>query len=1552
MPGNNQTRGDGDKSGRTRRTLSFGVGRVLAALLIFLVLVLSAAVILHRSLLRAYAPSILNQLASEFEYFYDMEFTWDGYSITGLNDFTISGVILKDIPSDTGFIELDSMRVRTSLPALAIRGQDPMSAVTSIELINPRILIGREDGRWNTGKLFEPGDGEAFEFPGRLAIIIQNGVVEWRGGEFADGVNIPPLQIAGLQGYFRLGLGGGMGLNLDGTLSGHEIEPTGLSMQGSYDPEIYLMQVNASIDALDLRIASDLANTYEVSGLSGTAGLDISILLGPDAGESGFSLLGKADINDGGASIDTYSLETREINGEIHFSHASVFTSGLSAEVDGAVLNISGHTGDFSSESISANLMVEGTGVRTASIRKIIPGFEPVPLDGSINIRAELTVSGDEVEAVVSADSQSLSYMAYPFTVNNIFAWYADEKLVVNTVDAGIFGGSIMGDGVIDFTLEEPAYEFRVALTDLPSGQFKPFLPAESQDLVPNGTISADAVIAGAGSDMPVIAGVGKASNLTIPAYPSMPGFEVTIPFETYGESVRIAEASIVGDGATVLGEGNFDAGTGFAGTFAVVVDDPEFWGKMLDTELTGTLTAAGDISWSAGEGINFDGETCFSDMVFRAFETRNLSCRVAYSNEIIYINDLSGFINNGAMEGEIAIPVTGGKPGLDSGSFLLSGFNAASIVPDPYARLVSTSMDIAGDLSYLEESGTLVASLKVIDNAAQFGPNAVTTNGEDLLFTITIPLDNFTQTAINLSGSLNFHPVNAPVYQGRILTPYSSRIIRDVTDLLTGEVLQAQDEETIQIPAIDGTFRFDAEVQNLLGQLTGSLNLSCGELITSGINFASVSLAMATVDAVMWNIDLSVDARDLGVFNLDGSIMRSEIPGESTMSLAAVVSDAGLDSIFTTMGVGTPGHSSGTINGSGMIEGTLDHPAIENFSFNIGQAETFGIPLDQGSATFSFDSPMLNVTGLEIDGTSGFRALGAGSMDMTQLSLTNATMVLRIDEFDLGVVSSVIGTDIPIEGTASGVVQLLQDALGPKYRYTASVQGLVFHSLLLGDVHLGAEYRADDPQIKINELELTNVGETLLLTGLIPADFHNSTDDLFDLSLTSDTGYGIPMLSDLVKSGVAWEGGLGPVNVTLRGSIDTPQLNGELNIGLRNIRYGTYTVAESLGGPITAVDSVITADPDTFRINSNGWVLGIDVEAHLLNLVRHVGTVAEASLVMVTDEPIRLAGPGFELFARPGVGENAPMFKARYELLDLKYRMLGEIEVLGGRIDLAGLPEFPARETDPDIPDSPFSFDLNATVLSGVRIQNGNMLNMTVEQANVRMSGNLAYPVLTGSVAAPDGWIDLFGNHFVFVEPLELTLSSMYPPTNPYITATGRTHLREVRSPGANAEELVITARINSRLSNLLDNLVLTSEPPLGQDSIMAALAWEDFYVRTIGNTLVGDSSMSPGFDNINFGGTVLPIATALLSQYIRREAGFADFEVSFDENQNIMVYLEKEVFNNIVMYYSQTFGPDADDEYYFGTRYRWRPRSWVGIEIDSDNAVIPQIEYIIPLD
>jgi hypothetical protein len=297
MPARKQPTVDKDRPSKNRRP-AFRLGRLIGALFLVALLLLSVGVFFHRALLRAYAPKILDTLANEFRAYYDLELTWDGYSIAGLNDFTIAGITITDIPSNTTLLALDSIRVRSSLFAIAIRGKNPMGAVTSVELNHPVLTLGKEEGRWNTGKLLEPSEGEAFQFPGRLGIMVNEGTIDWLGGQIETGYPFPPSRISGLQGIFRLGANGGSGFSFKGMFSSGEIEPASIDITGTYDPETYMMHVNSNVESFDLAVLQSLLEQYEVNAIDGVADADVSLLIGPEAGDTGFSMLGEATLSE------------------------------------------------------------------------------------------------------------------------------------------------------------------------------------------------------------------------------------------------------------------------------------------------------------------------------------------------------------------------------------------------------------------------------------------------------------------------------------------------------------------------------------------------------------------------------------------------------------------------------------------------------------------------------------------------------------------------------------------------------------------------------------------------------------------------------------------------------------------------------------------------------------------------------------------------------------------------------------------------------------------------------------------------------------------------------------------------------------------------------------------------------------------------------------------------------------------------------------------------------------------------------------------------------
>jgi len=1563
MPARRQPTVDKDRPSKNRRP-AFRLGRLIAALFLIALLLLSAGVFFHRALLRAYAPTILETLAEEFEAYYELELTWNGYSIEGLNDFTIAGVTIRDIPTDTPLLTLDSIRVRTSLFAVAIRGKNPMGAVTSVELNHPVITLGKEEGRWNTGKLLEPGEGEAFEFPGRLGILVNDGTIDWLGGEIETGYPFPPSRISGLQGIFRLGANGGMGFSFDGVFSSGEIEPASIDVTGTFDPDTYMMHINSTVQAFDLSSLRSLLEQYEINAIDGMVDAEISILVGPEAGDTGFSVLGQATMSGGAIETEMLDLPVRDASGVIHFSHESVFTSGLSADVDGASVTARGRLADFAAESISADLIVEAEGIQASTMQRLAPEMTGIPVDGSLNGRAEVEISGDEISAFLSANSSGISVMGIQSGIDEVFAWYSDDKLVLNNARINVYGGTIAGGGTVDMSSDELMYDFSLSATGIPVEELTDSLPTETaNNYMPTGILSGDVEISGQGLSTPLMIGVIRTRGMRVPAYPDLPPATAVVPIEISGDEIHIRGMDARLEGATLLCEGTYRIGGGFNGTIAITIEEKNLIKNATGMPVEGEFALAGDIAYSPGESPTFGGEVFLTDGIFGTLNVPNLSARIDAIEGGIVISELSGLMSGGEIHGDLTVPISNGGAARDTGSFVISSFDISQLLPEGQSSLIATSLEMTADVEYIRDTRTLNFDMNVKDDAARLGPNNMSTTDDGIDFRIVIPLQDMVSAHVIASGMLEITPASAPVYRGRILTPYSAQVVREITDLLTGRIIEIYGEASTAIPAVNGIFTVNADFFDLLGNVSGSVNISTGPTQIAGNDLESTMLAFTSGDGITWNLDMDIDAGETGRFELSGNLERAELLSESTLDLSANIIDSGLRKVVGFAGLSELGRTSGTINASGGITGTLREPVIDSFIVTMGESEAFGIPLESASAGFSYSAPMVQLTSLEIAGRDGFRLLGAGAIDISAPSITNASLVMRVDQFDLQVISRAIESEFPLAGIASATVQLAQDALGPKILYDAGIDELGWQTqnenVPMGRLTLQAESRPGEEQIQIRSLRLARNGETMNLSGLVPSSLTDAGAELFDLTLVSETGYN-PTMPEGVIEGVAWEGGLGPVNLAWTGSAIAPNIYGDISVGIRNISYMDSVIVQSIEGTLYAENSVIIASPESVRVTGEGWQLGVDGRINIDNMMKRIHTGMDLSLVQVSEQPVRISGPGFAFAIALGTDDRAPRFVLSYNSLEPSALLSSDFSIMGGQVDIARLPleedndGSTQQQSATEEPEarSNLTFDINVLIGAGIRVQNGNMMNAVFETGELNLAGPLDNIVLAGSINAPTGWIDLFGNHFVLTEPLECIFTTFTPLTDPLVKATAQTHMREVQSPGMYGEELTVTARIDSRLSNMIENLQLTSDPPLNRDQIIAALAYEDVIFRTFGNYVLGDGTPSAGFSDTDLTGMALPFATSYLSRYIRREAGFTDFEISFDRDQNILIYLEKEVFNNVVMFYRQRFGPDTQDEYEWGSRYRWRPRSWVGFEVDNDEDITGLVEYIIPIN
>jgi hypothetical protein len=1189
-----------------------------------------------------------------------------------------------------------------------------------------------------------------------------------------------------------------------------------------------------------------------------------------------------------------------------------------------------------------------------------------LPVSGHISV--DVHVSGDltSQEALIEASGRDIVAWTVPFSLNNILAWYSDRKFTIQSCEVGLFDGSATMDAVVDLSGDLPEYDARMSARNLSCSALRLYFQlAIAPDLVPEGEVSADISLSGRGSEFPSVKGVLETGACRIPKYGLLSPVQITVPIESYSGGLRIAGASAVSDDLAAIGEGVYRFDSGFEGSVILTLSDPALFGSLTGLPITGELVLGGDISSRESGGFFFGGEARLSNGALLAMAAPVVSSKFEYDGSSLKLSDISGILGTAALEGNLDIPLGGASDG-GGGTFSLKGIDLKPMLPEQYAQVVSTAIGVTGEMKHESEAGSkgsLIFDVLITESAGRVGSSTVSTTGDGLSLQLTWPLDGVSPTRMLVSGGLELKPASAPVYQGRALTPYSQTIIRELTDLLSGRETANGQTPEVQIPQVTGGFSIAADLTDIFGNATGTASVSSDGFTVAGWTVSSAALSTESLDGMRWQLSMNVESLDGGSMDLEGEVDRASNPLESTMMLTAAIRDSGLNQVFDLVGLTNLSDFSGSVSGDGEISGTLSEPVIDSFQLNLSESEAFGIPLSQGGISFGYSPPMLSLSQLELEGRDGFMAFGTGAIDLASPSLASASLALRLDKLDLSLlrpVATVSGKPFPFRGIASGTMQLAADALGTKILYSADISDAVWvldkGDMPLGNVSLDAIYRPGKPQIEVKSLTLTRVGESLELSGFVPFNVNAALEnDLLDLTITSETGYTPVLPEGLIATGVSWEGGLGQLHLGVTGPLVKPVFSGDFSLAVTNIKLGELTLVDKIEGTYNVANSMVTASPEDVHASGPGWEVGLDGRVNLLafwplypdrNLASRDPNSVRLVAVPLAPGPVSFSPvPGFVVDAELGEGDSAPGLRWR----DGKPAIAGEMDVLGGRIDIASLPQLPSLE--PDEPPSPLVFDLKAELKGELTMMNGSTFEMRFRSGSLSLTGTGTDPVLVGTIVAPEGWLDISDNHFIITEPLEMTFSSVYR-FDPYVTTVATQTLRNVSIPEFYGEDLTVTARIASRLSVLLEDASYTSQPPLSREEIILALLREDVLLGMVGGSLFGESFGAPGFQDVRFENVLLPLASEYLSRYIRQKAGLTDFELSLDREQRVRVYIESEVVDDLVMYYRQTFSPDSIDSYLFGARYRWRPRSWVGVELDSDENITPQVEYIIPLD
>ncbi|MFH1676249.1 MAG: translocation/assembly module TamB domain-containing protein, partial [bacterium] len=1456
---------------------------LVALVLLFLLIVLSILIIAHRKLLQTYAPSILRQIADESRTLYELDFKWDDASVAGISDYSITGVVVTDIFTGKVLLTCDSIRIRSSLASAYILNKNPLDQITSVELNHPVVILGKEKEKWNTGLLLVHREGKPFHFPGRLGVKFKDGEVRWLGGEFSTGVPMQAFEVTGLEGTFGIEPDGTMSTDLSAILTGEDIVSSPIEIGGIIKPGDYPYRMTVAGDSIDLKLLAPWLGKYHISELAGNARTTMSILIGPDAGKNGYGILGYASISDGTIATDIINLKAENLSGDLNFSHTSLFTSGLSGNIEGANVTVRGRLGDFGD--VRYDLVCDFENLPLKKSIEDMVDLKLPPINGDLNGRLELFGPPEDLDFLLTLRSSDLSVYSVPVTIENFMGLYANNSVTVDYCRARILSGTLTAKA--EMNIDDPIdWRAEINLANLSTRNLKSFVPASLRnDWYPTGNISGQFSVRSDQKYGYKLSGIVNSNDMIFEGHPEISSVSLTVPIEISENKLKIASASVSGNGISAVGEGALDLGSSvsdFEGSITCAIENPVLPSEISGLPISGKFTLSGDVGYARDSGLAFDGEALCLDGRFGAISVPNLTSRIVLDKETLSIRNLSGIVNGGMIESELKIPLSRNATDGNVGRFKIKGLDVGKFLPGEYSSLVKTGIGLSGEISLDENGQNITANLIIADKGAIIGSNALATSGDGIKASIKYPIYGEGESEVHVDGSVRMLKPEETAGIKPYTTPFGKRVIGRVTDLLTGSVRNGSSGSAVNIPPISGQASLVADIYDLTGDPRFDIKISSDELAVDGIELNSLELSLTEGEGNLIACNSTVSTSDGGTLKLSGTIDRANPIAESVLELDTEFNENQIAHILEIAGYPDYKSAKGTISGSGKIKGSFASPAVESFEIILSESELNGVKLSDGKIALDYNPPNLTVEGFSLEGLDGFKAMGAGSMNLASGSFADATVVLRLDDFNIGLLSGFYKGPLPLGGVLSGTAQLARDALGNKVLYNASISDFTLRfgndSLALGSIVLEAGWRPGGKKIELKTIELTRNGEKLDISGYIPASLADGLGaDLLSLTVNSETGYTPDIPPGLLAAGVSWEGGFGPIDLALHGKLSIPLLTGSLALDVRNVRFGDLTIFDSMAGSIDIADSVVSVSPQTFVIQSKGWKLGLDGQADLiefwpLKIVGRKNPPPRIATVQLGEGPVKLVGPGVDVSIRLGTGNDALALVMRNK----KPVIGGTIFVEGGEINIAklGLNRKVAKEPGPDLVD----LDLHLKLGKTLKVSNGDRMEFFFDSGDLAITGPATYPVLTGKLYAEKGWIGhpLSNTQFTLTGPLELAFSNV-TGFDPLVKGEAQTTLKEYQADKTETQT-VITARFNGRLSSLFDEMVLTSEPPMSQDEILRALAMKEVIFTAVAGTIFGDEYGSPGFGNV-----VVPYISSYVSSYIRREANLSDFEFSY---------------------------------------------------------------------
>ena len=1045
--------------------------------------------------------------------------------IRSLHELAIDDIVIYDKQTEE-VLRADRARVTLRLFSLL---SSPATSVDEILLTGVHAHpVQREDGSWNYADLVSD-DAEPSAFVGRIRI--------------ADGT-------------------------VDAVVAGRSYELTDLSGavdvdRGafSYDASAQFMGIPLRVrgektsDVQNVQLAADDADLTPLLSLlpEGTLPEHVQIrALHADRVRAGLRLVDGARTMEGRiegvrADADLYGTQTTLTSAALRFDERALFVAATAtaaeqtARVDGTVR--------LDTDAPYLDLRVRAERFAPAAV------YAESPYTGTVSadVRVTGTMDAPTVDGHVSAEGGTVSDI--DVTRADADVAYADGILSFQNLAAEAFGGNIAGEGTL--SAADLSYAAHLKIEGLPLDHLRTDaqlpLPADL-----SGILSADLGIEGQGTERTGLAVYGSAEVLD-GMYRAVPIERANASFSLRGQDLTIDFLSLNLPHGTDLGvEGTIRGGAAL---------DLRFYGGHVDLSLLNRLD----------DRLSFAGLADISGEVHGNIADPHVDMKVSATHGQLMYQPFDSllFRAEGSLSGigihDFSMERNGREVWLVNGTIGFTG-----------ERRINLQIDTMG--ARMEDVAALVA------------PDQPITGNIDNIIKFTGTLDN-----PHAVGYVHFYRGS---YAGALLSGMDGDYFLDdgVIRLQVFHIYSPMVDMVLNgTISTQGVLNLDAEVRDLNFKRFahkfpypvaghGVFHGQVGGTISYPIFRGDLKADEVTMNGVTLTKVHSLVYYENGIVTLDRTGFHQ---GEKGKVSARLHYDTHSDVLRGTMDVENfdvgallalgnqkEDRVGGSITSHIWVGGTRDNPSL-GVTGEIAAGTVAGYPVTDASLDVSLSNHVLTIdrlTGKQGDGS--FSA--SGTVDFNGMMDVDATA----NDIALGIFTGLAGIDEPVSGTASVTAHVGGTAQSPVADVSLSaknggVRGGTFDAL-------AGEIQVRGSVVRVNQLTvhkyIGGVDYTVSVHGTLPlhaltadADEMLSAAEQIDLTLSLD--HADLSLLPVFSREIEWALGRTEGEVTIRGSLAAPRINGSLRI-----RDGAVKL-KAIETPITEIEVQVDALGDSIAI-------------------------------------------------------------------------------------------------------------------------------------------------------------------------------------------------------------------------------------------------------------------------------------------------------------------------------------------------------------------------------